>query len=222
MCYNQKSKSLREAYFMYEDLTIKQVKIIEFIVDELNKQGYPPSVREICKAVGLKSTSSVHNHLVTLQKLGYIKRDSSKTRAIELNDKKLNIQSKEKEGVIMVPVVGSVAAGTPILAVENIDFHFPIPEAFSKDGTYFMLKVSGDSMIEAGIYNQDYVLVKKTNDADNGDMVVALIDDSATVKTFYREKDHIRLQPENSSMNPIIVTEDLMLLGKIKGVFRFM
>lgn len=222
MCYNQRSKSLREAQFMYQDLTVKQVNIIEFIVEEVNKKGYPPSVREICKAVGLKSTSSVHNHLVTLQKLGYIKRDATKTRAIELNDQKLNIQGKGKEGVVMVPVVGSVAAGTPILAVENIDFHFPIPEQFSKDGTYFMLRISGDSMIEAGIHDQDYVLVKQKHDAENGDMVVALLDDSATVKTFYREKDHIRLQPENSSMNPIIVTDDLMVLGQIKGVFRFM
>ena len=207
---------------MYEDLTGKQVKIIEFILEEVKKRGYPPSVREICKAVGLKSTSSVHNHLVTLQDLGYIKRDATKPRAIELNEQKLYINDKEKENVVMVPVVGSVAAGTPILAVENIEWHFPLPEQFVEKGNYFMLEVNGDSMIEAGIHDHDYVLVKQTREADNGDMVVALIDDSATVKTFYREKDHIRLQPENSSMNPIIVTEDLMVLGKIKGVFRLM
>jgi len=209
---------------MYQDLTSKQIKIIEFIVDEVNKKGYPPSVREICTAVGLKSTSSVHNHLVTLQKLGYIKRDATKPRAIELNDQKVNIQNNERdnenESVLMVPVVGSVAAGTPILAVENIDFHFPIPQEFAKSGSYFMLKVSGDSMIDAGIHDKDFVLVKQKHDAKNGDMVVALIDDSATVKTFYKEKDHIRLQPENSTMNPILVYDDLMILGEIKGVFR--
>lgn len=207
---------------MFEDLTAKQIQIIEFIVEEVKSRGYPPSVREICMAVGLKSTSSVHNHLITLQDLGYIKRDSTKPRAIELNDKKLNLSDSDKENVVMVPVVGSVAAGIPILAVENVDFHFPLPEKFIGKGNYFMLEVNGDSMIEAGIYDHDYVLVRQASDADNGDMVVALLDDSATVKTFYREKDHIRLQPENSSMNPIIVTEDIKVLGKIKGVFRLM
>ncbi len=207
---------------MYDDLTEKQAKIMRFILEEVKERGYPPSVREICKAVGLKSTSSVHNHMVTLQELGYIKRDATKPRAIELNEKKLNINEKENENVVMVPVVGSVAAGTPILAVENIDWNFPLPEQFVEKGNYFMLEVSGDSMIEAGIHDSDYVLVKQTREAKNGDMVVALIDDSATVKTFYRENDHIRLQPENSSMNPIIVKEDLMVIGKIKGVFRLM
>ena len=207
---------------MYGDLTGKQIKIIEFIVKEVRERGYPPSVREICQAVGLKSTSSVHSHLVTLESLGYIKRDRTKPRAIELNEERLFVEDGAREDVVMVPVVGSVAAGSPILAVENVEWHFPLPEHVVQKGTYFMLEVNGDSMIDAGIHDRDYVLVKQTETADNGDMVVALVDDSATVKTFYREKDHVRLQPENSAMGPIIVTGDLRILGKVKGVFRLM
>lgn len=207
---------------MYGDLTGKQIKIIEFIVKEVRERGYPPSVREICQAVGLKSTSSVHSHLVTLESLGYIKRDRTKPRAIELNEERLSVEDGAREDVVMVPVVGSVAAGSPILAVENVEWHFPLPEHVVQKGTYFMLEVNGDSMVEAGIHDRDYVLVKQTETADNGDMVVALVDDSATVKTFYREKDHVRLQPENSAMGPIIVTGDLRILGKVKGVFRLM
>lgn len=207
---------------MYEDLRDMQVRIMEFILAEVKKRGYPPSVREICQAVGLKSTSSVHSHLVKLESLGYIKRDPTKPRAIELNEEKFDRTDMDKEHVVMVPVVGSVAAGMPILAMENIDWHFPLPEHFVGGGTYFMLEVNGESMVEAGILDKDYVLVKQTQSAENGDMVVALLDDSATVKTFYREKGHIRLQPENSSMSPIIVTENIQILGKVKGVFRMM
>ena len=184
---------------------------------EILNKGYPPTVRDICEAVHLKSTSSVHSHLETLEKNGYIRRDPTKPRAIEIIDDNFNLTRRE---VVNVPLVGRVAAGEPILAVENIDSYFPIPSEFMPNQESFMLKVKGESMINAGIFDGDNILVKKQEDAKNGDIVVALVEDSATVKTFYKEKDHIRLQPENDSMDPIIV-DDCSILGKVFGVFRF-
>lgn len=201
----------------YGKITDKQKEILEFMKQEILNKGYPPTVRDICEAVHLKSTSSVHSHLETLEKNGYIRRDPTKPRAIEIIDDNFNLTRRE---VVNVPLVGRVAAGEPILAVENIDSYFPIPSEFMPNQESFMLKVKGESMINAGIFDGDNILVKKQEDAKNGDIVVALVEDSATVKTFYKEKDHIRLQPENDSMDPIIV-EDCSILGKVFGVFRF-
>lgn len=199
------------------ELTIKQQEILDFIKSEINSKGYPPSVREICSAVGLKSTSTVHGHLDRLEKRGLIRRDPTKPRAIEV----LDDFSYEKE-IINVPIVGSVAAGQPILAVENIEDRFPIPaDFFPNKNQMFMLQVRGQSMIGSGIMDGDYIIVQQQSTANNGDIVVALIDDSATVKTFYKEKDYIRLQPENPSMEPIIV-DDCVILGKAVGLFRKM
>lgn len=202
----------------YGKISDKQREILEYMKTEILNKGYPPTVRDICEAVNLKSTSSVHSHLETLEKNGYIRRDPTKPRAIEIIDDNFNLTRRE---VVNVPMVGRVAAGEPILAVENIESYFPIPTEFMPNSESFMLKVKGESMINAGIFDGDNLLVEKCQNAKNGDMVVALVDDSATVKTFYKEKDYIRLQPENDSMEPIIVP-DCQILGKVFGVFRFL
>lgn len=200
---------------MYEDLSERQNAILNFIKQELKLKGYPPSVREICKAVGLNSTSTVHSHLSTLEKKGYIRRDPTKPRAIELLDS--NYFSLKE--MVEVPIVGRVTAGEPILAVENIEDTFPLPLNFVRDDNVFMLSVKGTSMINAGILDNDWVLVKQQDFAKNGDIIVALIGDEATVKRFYKEQDHIRLQPENPDIDPIILKE-VKIIGKVIGVFR--
>ena len=196
----------------------KQEEILEYIKSELLSKGYPPAVREICEAVHLKSTSSVHSHLETLEKNGYIRRDPTKPRAIEIMDDTFNLTRRE---VVNVPVIGCVAAGAPILAEENIENYFPIPMEFMPNEKTFLLSVKGESMINAGILDGDYVLIKQQSNAENGDMVVALVEDGATVKRFFKEEGVYRLQPENDFMNPIIV-ESVEILGKVIGVFRFM
>ena len=201
----------------YGKITEKQSQILEYIKSEILNKGYPPSVRDICQAVNLKSTSSVHSHLETLEKNGYIRRDPTKPRTIEIIDDNFNLVRRE---VVNVPMVGTVAAGQPILAIENIDNYFPIPSEYMPNEETFMLKVKGESMINAGILDGDNILVKRQNTAKNGDMVVALVEDSATVKTFYKENGHIRLQPENDYMEPIILP-DVEIIGKVFGVFRF-
>lgn len=195
----------------------KQREILEYMKEQILQKGYPPAVREICQAVNLKSTSSVHSHLETLEKNGYIRRDPTKPRAIEILDDDFNLTRRE---VVNVPIIGQVAAGEPILAEQNIQDYFPIPAEMMPNAESFMLKVKGESMINAGILSGDTVLVQKQNTARNGDMVVALVDDSATVKTFYKEDGHFRLQPENDTMDPIIV-DHCEVLGKVFGVFRF-
>ena len=201
----------------YGKITAKQKEILEYIKYEILNKGYPPAVREICEAVHLKSTSSGHAHLESLEKNGYIRRDPTKPRAIEIMDENFNLTRRE---IVNVPVIGSVAAGQPILAVENIESYFPIPAEMMPNQEAFVLKVKGESMVDAGIFDGDHVLVQKQPTAENGEIVVALIDNSATVKTFYKEADHIRLQPENDAYDPIIVS-DCMILGKVFGVFRF-
>ena len=188
-------------------ITEKQKEILEFIKETILSKGYPPAVREICEAVHLKSTSSVHSHLETLERNGYIRRDPTKPRTIEILDDDFAL-------------IGTVAAGMPILAEENIEDYIPIPAELLPNKEVFMLRVKGNSMVEAGILNDDKVIVAKQPVAENGDKVVALLGDSATVKTFYKESGHVRLQPENSSMDPIIV--DDQILGKVIGLFRFM
>lgn len=201
----------------YGKITAKQQEILEYIKEEILKRGYPPAVREICEAVHLKSTSSVHSHLETLEKNGYIRRDPTKPRAIEICDDSFQMVRTE---MVSLPVIGQVAAGTPILAEQNIEQYFPVPAEMVPTGEpSFVLKVKGDSMINAGIFSGDQIFVQSCNTARNGDTVVALIDDSATVKTFYKENGHIRLQPENDTMEPIIV-DDCQILGKVFGVFR--
>lgn len=200
----------------YGKISEKQKQILEYIKKEILTRGYPPAVREICEAVNLKSTSSVHSHLETLEKNGYIRRDPTKPRAIEIIDDAFNLTRRE---MVNVPIVGTVAAGQPILAVENIKSYFPIPAEFMPNEESFMLEVKGESMINAGILDGDHILVMKQQDVHNGDMVVALVDDSATVKTFYKEDDYIRLQPENDTMEPIIV-DNCEIIGKVFGVFR--
>ena len=202
----------------YGKISKKQSEILEYIKSQIINKVYPPSVRDICEAVQLKSTSSVHSHLETLEKNGYIRRDPTKPRAIEIMDD--NFNTARRGEVVNVPVVGRVAAGEPILAVENVESYFPVPMEFMPNEQCFMLQVKGESMINAGIFDGDTILVEQCQTAANGDMVVALINDSATVKTFYREADHIRLQPENDTMDPIIVP-DCQVLGKVFGVFRF-
>jgi len=202
----------------YGKISAKQQEILDYIKEEILKRGYPPAVREICEAVNLRSTSSVHSHLETLEKNGYIRRDPTKPRAIEICDD--NFQMVRTE-MVSLPVVGQVAAGTPILAEENIDSYFPVPAELVPQGESFVLKVKGDSMINVGIFSGDQIFVNACHTAHNGDTVVALIDDSATVKTFYKEDGHIRLQPENDTMDPIIV-DDCQILGKVFGVFRVM
>ena len=201
----------------YGRITDKQREILEYIKKEILNRGYPPTVRDICEAVNLKSTSSVHSHLETLEKNGYIRRAPTKPRAIEIVDDNFNLTRREFANV---PLIGQVAAGQPLLAVENIESYFPIPTEFMPNAESFMLKVKGESMINAGIFDGDNILVEKCDNVHNGDIVVALIDDSATVKTFYKEDGHIRLQPENDTMDPIIVP-DCKIVGKVFGVFRF-
>ena len=196
----------------------KQMEILEYIKSELLRIGYPPAVREICEAVNLRSTSSVHAHLESLEKNGYIRRDPTKPRAIEIIDDTFNLTRRE---MVNVPMVGQVAAGEPILAEQNITNYFPIPMEFMPNNDTFMLTVKGDSMINVGIFDGDYVLVEKRQTAYNGEIVVALVDDSATVKTFYKEEGFYRLQPENDDLDPIIVM-NCEILGKVIGVFRFL
>ena len=198
-------------------ITKKQEEILNYIKDEILERGFPPAVREICQAVGLKSTSSVHSHLESLEKNGYIRRDPTKPRAMEILDESFNMLRRE---MVNVPVVGTVAAGQPILAEQNIDSYFPIPSEYMPNEQSFILKVKGESMVNAGILDGDSVLVMQQTTARNGDIVVALIEDSATVKTYYKENGHYRLQPENDTMDPIIV-DDCKILGKVFGVFRF-
>lgn len=201
----------------YGKISKKQLEILEYIKSEILRIGYPPAVREICEAVNLKSTSSVHSHLETLEKNGYIRRDPTKPRAIEIIDDTFNLTRRE---MVNVPIVGQVAAGEPILAEQNITNYFPIPIEFMPNNETFLLTVKGESMINAGILDGDMVLVESTSVASNGEMVVALVDDSATVKTFYKEEGIYRLQPENDTMEPISVSE-VEILGKVIGVFRF-
>ena len=196
----------------------KQAQILEYIKDQIMEKGYPPAVREICEAVHLKSTSSVHSHLATLEKRGYIRRDPTKPRAIEIFDDNFQMLRTETASL---PVVGRVAAGEPILAEQNIESYFPVPAEYVPRGESFVLKVHGTSMINAGIMDGDYIFVNSCRNAENGEIIVALIDDSATVKRFYKEDGHIRLQPENDEMEPIIV-EDCQILGKVFGVYRVM
>lgn len=196
----------------------KQAQILEYIKDQIMEKGYPPAVREICEAVHLKSTSSVHSHLATLEKRGYIRRDPTKPRAIEICDDNFQMLRTETASL---PVVGRVAAGEPILAEQNIESYFPVPAEYVPRGESFVLKVHGTSMINAGIMDGDYIFVNSCRNAENGEIIVALIDDSSTVKRFYKEDGHIRLQPENDEMEPIIV-EDCQILGKVFGVYRVM
>lgn len=214
----------------------KEKLILNFINQQVNDKGYPPSVREICKAVGFKSTSTVHRYLERLMRHGFIRKDSSKPRALKIiydfdnsTEKsaekhsfnlKDSIENSTSSAITNVPIVGKVTAGMPILAVENIEDTFPVPSELVQGTTAFMLKVQGESMINAGILSGDFVLVRQQNTADNGDIVVALIDDEATIKTFYKEKDHFRLQPQNNYMEPIIVRDNLSILGKVIGVYR--
>lgn len=199
-------------------ITAKQQEILEYIKETILKKGYPPTVREICEAVHLKSTSSVHSHLETLERNGYIRRDPTKPRAMEILDDNFAITRRE---MVQVPLVGTVAAGQPILAEENIEDYFPVPAEMMPNNQTFMLRIKGDSMVNAGIFDGDRVIVEQTSVASNGDIVVALIEDSATVKRFYKEDGHYRLQPENDTMDPIIVS-DLDILGKVIALFRLM
>ncbi len=200
----------------YGRISNKQKEILEYLKSQIINKGYPPAVREICEAVKLKSTSSVHSHLETLEKNGYIRRDPSKPRAIEIIDDEFNLTRRE---VVNVPIVGTITAGQPILAVENYNGYFPIPSEYMPNEETFMLMVKGDSMINVGIFNGDKILVQRQSHAKNGDFVVALIEDEVTVKTFYKENGYYRLQPENDTMEPIIVPE-LQILGKVIGLFR--
>lgn len=200
----------------YGKITAKQKEILEYIKAQILDRGFPPAVREICEAVHLKSTSSVHSHLETLEKNGYIRRDPTKPRAIEILDDSFHMVRRE---MASIPIVGTVAAGEPILAQQNIEGYFPIPADIVPAGESFVLNVKGDSMINAGIFSGDLIFVECCDTAKNGEMVVALVEDSATVKTFYKENGHYRLQPENDTMDPIIV-DHVDILGKVFGVFR--
>ncbi len=231
MAADQNKKNKKEAS---DALKPREQKILDYIREELKATGYPPTVREICAAVGIKSTSTAHKDIATLVKNGYIKKQDAKTRTLVLaNDKGaaekeepeqriVSANLREQEAVIDVPVVGRVAAGMPITAEENIESTFPVPKQYASDNCY-MLRVKGESMINAGIMDGDLILVQSQNTAENGDIVVATIDGfeyEATVKTFYKEKDHIRLQPENDTMSPILV-KDCQIQGRVKGVFRY-
>lgn len=203
---------------MGDKISAKQGEILEYIKSEILGKGYPPSVREICDAVHLKSTSSVHSHLESLERNGYIRRDPTKPRAIEIMDDVFNLVRRE---VVNVPLVGTVAAGQPLLAEENIEGYFPIPVEMLPNKETFMLRVKGDSMINAGIFDGDRVIIQQQAHAENGEIVVALIDDSATVKRFFKEDGRYRLQPENDAMEPIYA-EEVQILGKVVGLFRLM
>ena len=198
------------------DLTTKQEEILNFLKQVNSDRGYPPSVREICLAVGLKSTSTVHSHLSKLEDKGYIRRDPTKPRAIEVIDESKNWLT---DHVTPVPVIGTVTAGTPILATENIEEYYPLPNHMAKQGNIYMLRVKGESMINAGILNKDYIIVRQQEHAENGDIAVALLGDEVTVKRFYKEKNRIRLQPENDTMDPIFCL-DVKIIGKVIGLFR--
>ena len=202
----------------YGKISKKQQEILEYIKSQILERGFPPSVRDICEAVHLKSTSSVHSHLETLEKNGYIRRDPTKPRAIEILDDTFNFNRRE---MVNVPIVGRVAAGEPLLAEQNIENYFPIPMDYMPNNQTFMLKVRGDSMINIGIYDGDFVLVEQTPTARNGEVVVALVEDGATVKRFFKEEGIYRLQPENDALDPIIVSE-VQIMGKVIGVFRFL
>ena len=197
-------------------ISSKQEEILEYIKKEILAKGYPPAVREICEAVHLRSTSSVHAHLETLEKNGYIRRDPTKPRAIEIMDDEFNMTRRD---MVNVPIIGTVTAGTPILATENIEGYFPVLSDSLPSGEVFMLHVKGESMINAGLLDGDDVIIRRQNTAHNGQIVCALIDDSATIKTFYKEADHIRLQPENDTMDPIIVSE-CQILGIVVALYR--
>lgn len=201
-----------------ETLTNKQTEILEYIRHEILAKGYPPSIREICQAVNLKSTSSVHAHLASLEAKGYIRRDLTKSRSIEIIDDDFSLTKRE---LVNIPIVGTVSCGQPILAEQNIEDYFPVPPEYihNTNNQTFMLRVKGDSMINVGIYEKDLVIVEQCSSARNGEIVVALIEDSATVKTFYKENGYIRLQPENDYMDPIIV-EHCEILGRVIGLFR--
>ena len=214
-----------------DKLKDRERKILNYMKEEIKTKGYPPTVREICTAIGIKSTSTAHKDIESLVRQGYLVKDPSKPRALMVvdphADKKApaerNTEVLERSDVVDIPVVGRVAAGTPILAEQNIEDTFPVPARYAAGGTSYMLRVRGESMIEAGIMDGDYILVEQQQTARNGEIVVAMVDgfeSEATVKTFYKEADHIRLQPENSSMSPIIV-KDVKILGKVKGVFRY-
>lgn len=219
-----------------ESLTDREKRILFYMKTEIKKKGYPPTVREMCNSLGIKSTSTAHKDLSNLEKKGYIRKDPSKPRAIEIlefEDKEPDMLNSnyeirrfadtERTDIVEIPVVGQIAAGTPILAEQNIEDTFPVPARFISRGNHFMLTVKGDSMIEAGIFDGDYILVQQQNTAQNGEIVVAMIDgfeSEATVKTFYKEGGHVRLQPENQNMSPIIVN-DVKVLGLVKGVFRY-
>ncbi len=210
----------------------REQRILDYMKNEIRAKGYPPTVREICGALNIKSTSTVHKDIDNLEKKGFIKKDPSKPRALMIVDQDTpedvsvmppSVDITERTDIVDIPVVGRIAAGTPITAEQNIDDSFPVPARFVGSGTNFMLTVKGESMIEAGIMDGDYILVEQQNTARNGEIVVAMVDgfeSEATVKTFYHEGDHIRLQPENSSMSPIIV-KDVKILGKVRGVFRY-
>jgi repressor LexA len=200
------------------ELSDKQKEILEYIKEALLNRGYPPTVREICEKVHLKSTSSVHAHLGALEKKGYIRRDPSKPRAIEIVDEDFSLPHRD---IVSVPLIGTVAAGLPILAEQNIEGYFPMPAEMLPNKQVFMLKVKGDSMVDVGIYSGDSVIVEQADTATNGEIVIALVDDSATVKRFYKEKNFYRLQPENTTMPPIIV-DHVKILGKVIGLIRMM
>lgn len=202
----------------YGKITAKQQEILDYIKETILKKGYPPAVREICEAVHLKSTSSVHSHLETLERNGYIRRDPTKPRTIEILDDAFGLTRRE---MVQVPIIGTVAAGQPLLAEEHVEDYFPIPAEILPNEQTFMLRVKGESMINAGIFDGDQVIVTQANTARNGEIVVALVEDSATVKRFFKEDGHYRLQPENDSMEPIIVNE-VEILGKVIGLFRLM
>jgi repressor LexA len=219
-----------------EVLKDRERKILTYMKDEIKKKGYPPTVREMCTALGIKSTSTTHKDLENLEMKGYIKKDPAKPRALMIIDPETGKSFGESEAaepareqteradVVDVPVIGRIAAGTPILAEQNIDDTIPVPARFLPKGNSFMLTVRGESMVEAGIMDGDYILVHQQNTANNGDIVVAMVDgfeSEATVKTFYKESGHIRLQPENQNMSPIIVS-DVKILGLVKGVFRYL
>ena len=200
------------------NITEKQSEILEYIKAQILERGFPPAVREICEAVHLKSTSSVHSHLETLEKNGYIRRDPTKPRAIEILDESFNLTRRE---MAQVPIIGRVAAGEPLLAEQNIEDYFPIPVERLPNNQTFLLRVRGDSMVNVGILDGDYILVEQRPTAENGEIVVALVEDGATVKRFFKEDGHYRLQPENDAMDPIIVDE-VTFLGKMIGLLRFM
>lgn len=205
---------------MYEDLSQKQIEILLYIKSEIQRQGYPPAVREICKGVDIKSTSTVHGHLEKLELKGYIRKDPTKPRAIEILEKEDDFLLAKKK-TVDIPIVGKVTAGSPILAVENIEDTYPIPIEMVEGHDVFMLKVQGESMIDAGILDGDLVLVKEQKSVTNGDIVVALLEEEATIKRFFKEKDKIRLQPENQFMEPIF-TRNVSVLGKVIGLYRKM